>query len=156
MTVLSHFNQMWFFVVPWTVAHQAPLSLSSSMNTGVGCHFLLQKNFLTQGLNPHPLHLLHWQVVSLPILTKVQWGNQKGELSCPLRLTELNRKKKDLFSFLARTQPLKSHGFVVYCSLASQLPLPPDESYFFPDHVGTCLWLNMLVDPELQSSADLE
>ena len=36
-------------------------------NTGVGCHFLLQGNFLTQGSNPHLLHLLHWQVESLPL-----------------------------------------------------------------------------------------
>ena len=28
-------------------------------NTGVGCHFLLQGIFLTQGLNPHLLCLLH-------------------------------------------------------------------------------------------------
>ena len=32
--------------------------------TGVGCHFLLQGIFLTQGLN---LCLLHWQVDSLPL-----------------------------------------------------------------------------------------
>ena len=31
-------------------------------NTGVGCHFLLQGIFLTQGSNPHLLCLLHWQV----------------------------------------------------------------------------------------------
>ena len=35
-------------------------------NTGVGCHALLQQIFLTQELNPHVLHLLHWQVGSLP------------------------------------------------------------------------------------------
>ena len=35
-------------------------------NTGVGCHFLLQGIFLTQGSNPHLLHLLYWQVDSLP------------------------------------------------------------------------------------------
>ena len=35
-------------------------------NTGVGCHFLLQGIFLTQGWNPH-LCLLHWQVDSLPL-----------------------------------------------------------------------------------------
>ena len=34
-------------------------------NIRVGCHFLLQGNFLTQGLNPH---LLHWQAVSLPLV----------------------------------------------------------------------------------------
>ena len=31
-------------------------------NTGVGCHFLLQGIFPTQGLNPCLLHLLHWWV----------------------------------------------------------------------------------------------
>ena len=34
-------------------------------NTGVGYHFLLQDVFLTQGLNPCVLCLLHWQVGSL-------------------------------------------------------------------------------------------
>ena len=33
-------------------------------NTGVGCHFLPQGIFLTQGSNPSLLHLLHWQVYS--------------------------------------------------------------------------------------------
>ena len=35
---------------------------SPGKNTGVGCHFLLQRIFLTQGSNPS---LLHWQVDSL-------------------------------------------------------------------------------------------
>ena len=34
--------------------------------TGVGCHFLLQGIFLTQGLNLHHLCLLHRQADSLP------------------------------------------------------------------------------------------
>ena len=33
-------------------------------NTGVGCHFLLQGIFMTQGLGPN---LLHWQVDSWPL-----------------------------------------------------------------------------------------
>ena len=36
-------------------------------NTGVGCHFLLQGIFPTQGSNSSLLHLLHWQVNSLPL-----------------------------------------------------------------------------------------
>ena len=36
-------------------------------NTGVGCYFLLQGIFPTQGLNPSLLCLLHWQVDSLPL-----------------------------------------------------------------------------------------
>ena len=34
-------------------------------NTGVGCHFLLQQIFLTQGSNSG---LLHWQADSLPLI----------------------------------------------------------------------------------------
>ena len=37
------------------------------ISTGVGCHFLLQGIFPTQGLNFHLLHLPHWQGDSLPL-----------------------------------------------------------------------------------------
>ena len=40
---------------------------SPGKNTGVGCHSLLQGIFLTQGLNPHLLHLLPWQAGSLSL-----------------------------------------------------------------------------------------
>ena len=46
------------FLCPWNFPGK---------NTGVGCNFLLQGIFLTQGLNLHLLHLLHWQVDSLPL-----------------------------------------------------------------------------------------
>ena len=36
-------------------------------NTGVGCHFLLQGIFLTQGSNPCLLHLLHPKAVCLSL-----------------------------------------------------------------------------------------
>ena len=39
----------------------------SGKNTGVGCHFLLQAFFRTQGLIPCLQHLLHWRVDSLPL-----------------------------------------------------------------------------------------
>ena len=56
------------FATPQTVASQAPLSWDSpGKNTGVGCHFLLQGIFQTQGLNPGLLSLLHWQMDSLPL-----------------------------------------------------------------------------------------
>ena len=48
------------FVTPRTVACQSPPSMDfSGKNTGLGCHFLFQGIFLTQGQNPHLLHLLH-------------------------------------------------------------------------------------------------
>ena len=39
----------------------------SAKNSGMGFHALLQGLFLTQGLNPGFLCLLHWQVGSLPL-----------------------------------------------------------------------------------------
>ena len=60
----------------WSVTQSCPIfcdSMSYSpwgfpgKNTGVGCHILLQGIFLTQGSNPHHLHLLQWQVYSLPL-----------------------------------------------------------------------------------------
>ena len=40
---------------------------SPGKNTVVGCHFLLQGIFPTQGLNLRLLGLLHWRVGSLPL-----------------------------------------------------------------------------------------
>ena len=51
--VLSCFYCVRVFATLWTITGQAPLSMDSpGKNTGVGCHFLLQGIFLTQGLNP--------------------------------------------------------------------------------------------------------
>ena len=59
------------FVTPLTVAHQAHLRMGfPGKNTGVGCHFLLQQTFLTQGLTSCLLHLLHWRVGSLHWVTR--------------------------------------------------------------------------------------
>ena len=57
------------FVTPWIVALQVPLCLWDfpGKNTGVGCHFFLQRIFQTQGLNPHLVSLLHLQADSLPL-----------------------------------------------------------------------------------------
>ena len=58
------FAQLCLTVIPWTVAHQAPLSIGFlGKNSGGNCHFLLQGIFLTQGLNPD---FLPWQAGSLP------------------------------------------------------------------------------------------
>ena len=41
LLLLSHFSRVRLCATPWMAAHQAP-SDSPGMNTGVGCHFLLQ------------------------------------------------------------------------------------------------------------------
>ena len=63
--VLSRFSRVWLhglqparLLYPWD---------SPGQKTGVGCHALLQRIFLTQGFNLHLLNLLHWQAGSLPL-----------------------------------------------------------------------------------------
>ena len=52
------------FLTPWIAALQALCPWNSpGKNTGVRCHFLLQRIFPTQGSNSC---LLHWQETSLP------------------------------------------------------------------------------------------
>ena len=47
----------WLFATPWTVAYQAPRPMGfSRQEYWMGCHFLLQGIFPTQGLNPSLLH----------------------------------------------------------------------------------------------------
>ena len=49
-------------MTPWTITHQAPLSIGfSRQEYWTGLHFFLQGILLTQGSNPH---LLHWQIDS--------------------------------------------------------------------------------------------
>ena len=55
--LLSRFSCVRLFATPWTVAHWAPLSMEfSGKNTEVGCLFLLQGIFPTQGSNTHLLN----------------------------------------------------------------------------------------------------
>ena len=56
------------FATPWTVTHQAPLSVDFSRQEYLsGLPFQLQGIFLAQGSNLCLLHHLHWQVDSLPL-----------------------------------------------------------------------------------------
>ena len=64
--MLSVFSHVWLFVTLWTSKLLCPWD-SPGKNTGVGCHFLLQGIFLTQGSDPRLLRLLHWRAGSLPL-----------------------------------------------------------------------------------------
>ena len=71
-------------------------------------------------------------------------------------IAECSRKKKDSSSFLARTQPLKSHGL---CFLRpSQLCFPLYKvlllCFVSSCSSDTCVWLTMLADIKLQFSVD--
>ena len=72
---------------PWTAAHQVPLSMGfPGKNIVLGCHFLLQRIFPTQGLNPVLLpcrqilyNLSHQEprpvFVSEPLSHMCNWSN---------------------------------------------------------------------------------
>ena len=60
-------SPVWFFVAPWTVAHQALLSMEFSRQEHWSwLPFPTLGIFLTQESNPHAECFLHWQVDSVP------------------------------------------------------------------------------------------
>ena len=64
--VLSHFSRVWLFVTPWTVAHQAPLSMAFSRQEWVA---ISSSRGSSQPRNQtYVSHLLHWQAGSLPLV----------------------------------------------------------------------------------------
>ena len=64
--MLSHFSHVWLFVTPWTVVHQAPLSIwFSRQEYWSGWPWLPSGIFQIWASNPHLLHLLHWLADSL-------------------------------------------------------------------------------------------
>ena len=66
--VVSRLSRVQLFATPWTVTHQAPLSMEfSRQEYWSGLPFLLQGIFPTQESNLSLLCLLHWQTGSLPL-----------------------------------------------------------------------------------------
>ena len=50
--VVKSLGRVWLFATPWAAAYQDHPWDFPGKSTGVGCHFLLQRSFSTQGLNP--------------------------------------------------------------------------------------------------------
>ena len=88
---VKSFSHVQVFVTPWTVAYQAPLSMEfSRQETGVGCHFLLQEIFLTQGLNP-----------GLPHCRQTLYClSQQGSLSLYFLIFKMSTTTKPVIGFL--------------------------------------------------------
>ena len=97
------------FLCPWD---------ASGKNTGVGCHFLLQGIFPTQGSNPGLLHLLHWQADSLPL----------RHLGTPKKTTEYSYRKSQYQAVLSPQVQLSLHHCL---SVVSKLltPEPPTHTH---------------------------
>ena len=97
-------------------------------NTGVGCHFLLQEVFLTQGSNPCLLWLLYWQADSWPLHHLRNPGKEVngGGRECIWHVEERNDWNKD----------------AIKCSVASLLFFSGEtlDNYFpIPLH-SMCTW----------------
>ena len=60
VVVVHSLSRVWLFCIPMHCRVLRPWD-SPGKNTGVGCHFLLQRIFMTQGSNLCLLCLLHWQ-----------------------------------------------------------------------------------------------
>ena len=77
------------FVTPWTVDHQAPLSMEfSRQNIGVSCHALLQGIFPTQRSNLHLMppvlagdFLSTWELWCWRRLLRVPWTSKRSNQS---------------------------------------------------------------------------
>ena len=79
-------------MTPWTVAHQAPLSIGfPGKNTRVGCHFLFQGIFLAQGSN---LCLLHCQEGSSPL--RHQGSQVQGLQVCKVQPSKGQLRLKEI------------------------------------------------------------
>ena len=86
--------------------------------TGVGCHALLQGIFPTQGSNPPLLCLLHWQVVSLPLVPPgkpphIRHSSNNGHLRTRARASSPQQRDGNfLGSLLQRGHGNSKHWWV--------------------------------------------
>ena len=70
--------QPYLSATPWTVTHRLLCPLDSlGKNTRVGCHFLLQGSFLTQGLNLRLLYPLHLCIAGRFLPLWATWEAQR-------------------------------------------------------------------------------
>ena len=100
-------------------------------STGVGCHFLLQGIFLTQGLNPY---LLHGQVDSLPLSHQRSPSSGLDSINgSPSHAS--NRKKVLLFIYLLC---IHNSGYGGQKQFGLLWPLTADKCRFLqPPNVGS-------------------
>ena len=120
--MLSH---IWFFGDPrdYPTRLLCPWEFPGK-NTGVGCHFLLQGVFPTQGSNPCLLRLLHWQVVSLSL----------SHLGIPL--------EKDMGQEIHQAQQLHLHERPrSHPSAQFFCPLTQTGGEWLPQWEPRCLWV---------------
>ena len=98
---------------------------SPGKNTGVGCHALLQGIFMTQGLNPHLLQLLHWQADSLSLAPP---GKPYRFKAIPLKspMPWFIELKQITLKFICNL------GTLEFCNQSPYESTPPNNSWQLP------------------------
>ena len=99
-------------------------------STGIGCHFLLQRIFLTQGLNACLLRLLNWQADALPLVPPGKPHSSLGFDKCIMPCIHHQVIMQNSFTALA---PL--------CFTYSSLSFPPLNTW------QPVVFLHSIVDP---------
>ena len=76
--VLSHFNRVWLFTTPWTIARQAPLSMGfSSQEYWSGLPCLPSGVLPNTGSNQTLLRFVHWQTFFFFFTISATWETSK-------------------------------------------------------------------------------
>ena len=114
---LSHVQ---LFSTLWTVALQAPLSTGSSgKNAGVGCHaILLQGIFLTQGSNPHLLHLPE-------LAGRFFTTEPPGKPNTPIKIIK-KKKKKCFWTVAGQLEGERDFLFNLFSNFIMMYPKHPE------------------------------
>ena len=131
-------------MTPWTIAHQAPLSMGfpTGKNTGVGCRLLLQGIFPTQKLNLCLLYCrhIHYQWTTM----EAQW---EADLELKLRtVSSLSASSTRTSRFVivrivSRTPPWVSSGLLRSFQILMRFYEPDDASWHPPSSLTECLLL---------------
>ena len=140
-------------------------------NAGMGCHFLLQGIFPTQGLNPHLWRLLHWQADPLhwaSVLLQVKtilwpwiFSSPAGQWSehcvCELefepkgqkpqrKIHQVVRRMRSYIGLASRTfRTLPELSNVILITISHCHSLPFQDSHF--STVMPCKWQNQSLNP---------
>ena len=111
-------------------------------STGVGCCALLQGIVSTQGLNPHLLHLLRWEVGSLPVAPLGKPGTTA--LSCISRHSAISLAS-------AQQSPWPSLPGVLWGkrALKQQVLGQEEETYWSLCSTLSLLWVGLLAQQPL-------
>ena len=114
---------------------------STGKNSGVGCHFLLQGIFPTQGLNLCLLRFLIWWASSLTLALPEEPLNIENIFShsvcCLFILLMVSFAVQKLLSFFcSRRQSQKIHIFCGICQIVSYLCFPLGVLWFSLLYLG--------------------